>query len=234
MCHFSTGFDPWLALGTLSWLLGFGCPANWRLPNVSSGITFTAFRVATEYLYYPALSVWFSQAVWYACIPRCDPALHNSYYTCGYIVHTCRLLYIGYGLMGLNDIPMKGGNRPQFSCVFIDPSGLVKDISVPFHLALRYVFMFISFMMTNYFSSVMLGLAELIISNDGNWFCNMHGSFVHCIPIYTSTNYIYHCYCFCLVPCGKSILHYSQSYNVKFVVLLCLCVLLCSFVCVCF
>ena len=74
-----------------------------------------------------------------------------GYNTCGCIVHTCRLLYIGYGLVGLNNIPLKGGNKPQFSCVFIDPSGLVKDISVPFHLALRYVFLFISFMMSNFF-----------------------------------------------------------------------------------
>jgi hypothetical protein len=48
---------------------------------------------------------------------------------------------MGYGLLGLNNIPLKGGNRSQFSCVFIDPSGLIKDISVPFHFALRYVYM---------------------------------------------------------------------------------------------
>ncbi|XP_021929847.1 rab3 GTPase-activating protein non-catalytic subunit-like isoform X2 [Zootermopsis nevadensis] len=47
-----------------------------------------------------------------------------------------RLLHMGYGLVGLNNIPLKGGNRCQFSCVFIDPSGLVKEISVPFHFAL--------------------------------------------------------------------------------------------------
>jgi len=89
-----------------------------------------------------------------------------GYNICGCIVHTCRLLYVGYGLVGLNNIPLKGGSKPQFSCVFVDPSGLVKDISVPFHLALRYVFLFISFMMTNFFSTVMLGLAEFIMSND--------------------------------------------------------------------
>jgi hypothetical protein len=70
--------------------------------------------------------------------------------------------------VGLNNIPLKGGNRPQFSCVFIDPSGLVKEISVPFHVALRYVFMFVSFMMCNFVSSVMLALAKFIICNDCN------------------------------------------------------------------
>lgn len=59
------------------------------------------------------------------------------------------------------------------------------------------------------------------------------GVLLHCILIYASTNYIfYHCYCFCLGPYGKWILHYSHSCNVRFVVLLCLCELLCS--CVCF
>jgi len=33
--------------------------------------------VATEHLYYPALSAWFFQAEWYACIRRCVPALHT-------------------------------------------------------------------------------------------------------------------------------------------------------------
>jgi hypothetical protein len=47
---------------------------------------------------------------------------------------------MGYGLVGLNNIPLKGGNRGQFSCVFIDPSGLLKEICVPFHFALRYAF----------------------------------------------------------------------------------------------
>lgn len=77
VCHFSAGFDLWMTLVTWSWLLGLGCPENCRLPNVSSVITFTSFRVATGHLYYPALSVWFSQAEWYACIPRCGPALHT-------------------------------------------------------------------------------------------------------------------------------------------------------------
>lgn len=130
---------------------GIGLPWELKITQCSTVVTFTAFRVATEHLYYPAISVWFSQAQWYACIPRCGPALRTWAETRGYIVHTCRLLYIGYGLVGLNNIPLKGGNKPQFSCVFIDPCGLIKDISVPFHLALRYVFLFISFMMTNFF-----------------------------------------------------------------------------------
>jgi hypothetical protein len=48
---------------------------------------------------------------------------------------------MGYGLLGLNKIPLKGGNKSQF-CVFVDPSGLIKEISVPFHFALRYVYIF--------------------------------------------------------------------------------------------
>ncbi|KAJ9600993.1 hypothetical protein L9F63_000831, partial [Diploptera punctata] len=47
-----------------------------------------------------------------------------------------RLLYINHGMMGLNNIPLKGGNRCQFPCVFLDPSGVMKQIYVPFHFAL--------------------------------------------------------------------------------------------------
>ncbi|KAK0157715.1 hypothetical protein PV328_011418 [Microctonus aethiopoides] len=49
---------------------------------------------------------------------------------------TGRLLYINYGLLGLNNIPSKFFNRPQYSCVFIDPLGGLKEIIVPFHFAL--------------------------------------------------------------------------------------------------
>jgi hypothetical protein len=52
---------------------------------------------------------------------------------------------MGHGLMGLNNIPLEGGNKSQFSCVFVDPSGLMNEISVPFHFALRYVFIFLLF-----------------------------------------------------------------------------------------
>ncbi|XP_047119989.1 rab3 GTPase-activating protein non-catalytic subunit [Schistocerca piceifrons] len=47
-----------------------------------------------------------------------------------------RLLYLGHGFMGLNNTSMKGGNRSQFPCVFIDSSGSLNEIIVPFHFAL--------------------------------------------------------------------------------------------------
>jgi hypothetical protein len=52
---------------------------------------------------------------------------------------------MGYGLVGLNNIPLKGGNKCQFSCVFLEPNGLIKEISVPFHFALRYISIFLFF-----------------------------------------------------------------------------------------
>ncbi|XP_063235843.1 rab3 GTPase-activating protein non-catalytic subunit isoform X2 [Bacillus rossius redtenbacheri] len=47
-----------------------------------------------------------------------------------------RLLYTSYGLMGLNNNPINGGNRSARPCVFVDPSGTIMDIQVPFHFAL--------------------------------------------------------------------------------------------------
>ncbi|XP_063982787.1 rab3 GTPase-activating protein non-catalytic subunit [Diachasmimorpha longicaudata] len=46
-----------------------------------------------------------------------------------------RLIYINYGLMGLSDTPVVT-NKPQYACVFVDPAGGLKDVSVPFHYAL--------------------------------------------------------------------------------------------------
>ncbi|KAH0534432.1 rab3 GTPase-activating protein non-catalytic subunit isoform X1 [Cotesia glomerata] len=47
-----------------------------------------------------------------------------------------RLLYVNYGLLGLNDIVPSFPNRPFYSCVFLDPLGGFKEILVPFHFAL--------------------------------------------------------------------------------------------------
>ncbi|KAK7862418.1 hypothetical protein R5R35_008896 [Gryllus longicercus] len=47
-----------------------------------------------------------------------------------------RLLYIGYGFLGLNNVLLKDGNRSQLPVVFIDPCGSLKEIVVPFHFAL--------------------------------------------------------------------------------------------------
>lgn len=51
-----------------------------------------------------------------------------------------RLIYINYGLLGFSDIATNSGcqsnNIPQYSCVFMDPLGGFKDITVPFHFAL--------------------------------------------------------------------------------------------------
>ncbi|OAD61467.1 Rab3 GTPase-activating protein non-catalytic subunit [Eufriesea mexicana] len=48
-----------------------------------------------------------------------------------------RLLYINYGLLGVNDNVQISKNRPQHSCVFMDPLGGLKEITVPFHFALN-------------------------------------------------------------------------------------------------
>ncbi|XP_043526557.1 rab3 GTPase-activating protein non-catalytic subunit isoform X1 [Frieseomelitta varia] len=47
-----------------------------------------------------------------------------------------RLLYINYGLLGVNDNVHLSKNKPQYSCVFMDPLGGLKEITVPFHFAL--------------------------------------------------------------------------------------------------
>ncbi|KOC68340.1 Rab3 GTPase-activating protein non-catalytic subunit [Habropoda laboriosa] len=48
-----------------------------------------------------------------------------------------RLLYINYGLLGVNDNVYLSKNKPQYSCVFMDPLGGLKEITVPFHFALN-------------------------------------------------------------------------------------------------
>ncbi|KAG7206612.1 hypothetical protein KM043_000293 [Ampulex compressa] len=48
-----------------------------------------------------------------------------------------RLLYVNYGLLGMNDNPSLGKNKPQYSCIFMDPLGGLKEITVPFHFALN-------------------------------------------------------------------------------------------------
>lgn len=47
-----------------------------------------------------------------------------------------RLLYINYGLLGMNDNTALKKNKPQYSCVFVDPFGGLKEIYVPFYFAL--------------------------------------------------------------------------------------------------
>lgn len=47
------------------------------------------------------------------------------------------MLYINYGLLGMNDNTHLSKNKPQYSCVFMDPLGGLKEISVPFHFALN-------------------------------------------------------------------------------------------------
>ncbi|ODN02339.1 Rab3 GTPase-activating protein non-catalytic subunit [Orchesella cincta] len=47
-----------------------------------------------------------------------------------------RLLSTTYGMMGLNNIPIKGGNKPTLPCVFIDHDAQIHTFNIPFHLAL--------------------------------------------------------------------------------------------------
>ncbi|XP_014472926.1 PREDICTED: rab3 GTPase-activating protein non-catalytic subunit isoform X1 [Dinoponera quadriceps] len=49
-----------------------------------------------------------------------------------------RLLYINYGFLGMNDnAAVVSKNKAQYSCVFMDPLGGLKEICVPFHFALN-------------------------------------------------------------------------------------------------
>lgn len=47
-----------------------------------------------------------------------------------------RLLYINYGLLGVNETAILNKNEAQHTCVFMDPLGGLKEIIVPFHFAL--------------------------------------------------------------------------------------------------
>ncbi|XP_071476615.1 rab3 GTPase-activating protein non-catalytic subunit-like [Diadema antillarum] len=51
---------------------------------------------------------------------------------------SCRLLYPGHGVMGLNSLSFQDSRtRPHMlQCCLLEPSGLVRTINVPFHLAL--------------------------------------------------------------------------------------------------
>ncbi|XP_030854258.1 rab3 GTPase-activating protein non-catalytic subunit isoform X1 [Strongylocentrotus purpuratus] len=51
---------------------------------------------------------------------------------------SCRLLYPGYGVMGLNSLSVQDSRtRPHMlQCCLLEPSGLVRTFNVPFHLAL--------------------------------------------------------------------------------------------------
>lgn len=48
----------------------------------------------------------------------------------------CQLLCPGYGLMGLNNVTCRDVKVPVQSCYLLDPTGTVRTIDVPFHLAL--------------------------------------------------------------------------------------------------
>lgn len=48
----------------------------------------------------------------------------------------CRLISPGYGMMGLNNVTCKGVKGKVFQCALIEPSGVVKSVDIPFHLAL--------------------------------------------------------------------------------------------------
>lgn len=44
-----------------------------------------------------------------------------------------RLLYINYGLLGVNALSMKTSNTSQHPCVFLNPDGIISQVIVPFH-----------------------------------------------------------------------------------------------------
>lgn len=47
-----------------------------------------------------------------------------------------RLLSVTFGMMGLNNIPLKGGNTAAVQCLLVDADGNLSSVNIPFHLAL--------------------------------------------------------------------------------------------------
>lgn len=52
---------------------------------------------------------------------------------------SCQLICPGYGYLGLNNVTSRGVKTKSFQCALLDPSGSIKTLEVPFHLALRSV-----------------------------------------------------------------------------------------------
>ena len=57
--------------------------------------------------------------------------------------NTFRLLYAGHGIMGLGHVIRQGQAPPQhtLNCTLIQSDGTLKTFSVPFHCALRWVYL---------------------------------------------------------------------------------------------
>lgn len=47
-----------------------------------------------------------------------------------------RLLYTDYGLLGISSLGTKGPNKSLSPCVFVDESGVLKELRIPFHCTL--------------------------------------------------------------------------------------------------
>ncbi|XP_033735108.1 rab3 GTPase-activating protein non-catalytic subunit-like [Pecten maximus] len=48
----------------------------------------------------------------------------------------CRLVCPSYGIMGLNNVTCRGVKTKVFQCALIEPTGVIKTLDIPFHLAL--------------------------------------------------------------------------------------------------
>ncbi|XP_021378713.1 rab3 GTPase-activating protein non-catalytic subunit-like isoform X1 [Mizuhopecten yessoensis] len=48
----------------------------------------------------------------------------------------CRLVCPSYGIMGLNNVTCRGVKTKVFQCALIEPTGIIKTLDIPFHLAL--------------------------------------------------------------------------------------------------
>jgi len=59
--------------------------------------------------------------------PSCIIANQNNF---------CRLLSTSFGMMGLNNVHIKGGNKPVTQSLFVDSTGNIFTFLIPFHLAL--------------------------------------------------------------------------------------------------
>ncbi|KZC10899.1 Rab3 GTPase-activating protein non-catalytic subunit [Dufourea novaeangliae] len=73
-----------------------------------------------------------------------------------------RLLYVNYGLLGTNDATHLLKNKPQYSCVFMDPLGGLKEIIVPFHFALSKIHSVCTDLKTN---EIKVQIIEMLMIN---------------------------------------------------------------------
>lgn len=86
----------------------------------------------------PKSGVFQCQSTWKVCKTTgcsCKNLDSNSRFSEQNVV-TFRLISITYGMMGLNDASMRGGQKSVLECLFVDCEGKIFTLNIPFHLGL--------------------------------------------------------------------------------------------------